>query len=181
MKTRPRIVQRELKLRLKRSIRGWNHALENRWGRRSPELTAYHFQLAKCDRRAAWKTSSLIVITHPRLGTSGDYPTYLKRPLIGRLYEYDPMKIKLIQMSLIIAKVQKNGRKVELEDYCQAWKEKIRYWTKSECKENNLKFQRGWLDEFNWLIFDMHKAVMHCALCRAANLPWSSNKLRVNA
>ena len=49
-------------------------------------------------------------------------------------------------------------------------------------KTNNLKFQRGWLDEFNWLRFDKHKAVMHCALCQDANLiPSSSNKSRVNA
>ena len=35
---------------------------------------------------------------------------------------------------------------------------------------NNLKFQRGWLDKFNWLRFDTHDPVMHCALCRDAYL-----------
>ena len=50
---------------------------------------------------------------------------------------------------------------------------------KQATKSQSLKFQKSWLDDFEWLQFDSQlgsKGLMHCAICRDTNLPSHSNK-----
>ena len=54
---------------------------------------------------------------------------------------------------------------------------------KQATKSESLKFQKSWLDDFEWLRFDSQlgsKGVMHCAICRDTNLPSHSNKTKSN-
>ena len=53
--------------------------------------------------------------------------------------------------------------------------------TKQISESQSLKFQKSWLDEFEWLRFNSHLGSMHCATCRDTNLPSHSNKMKANA